>query len=278
MDKNEKLFNALQAQTANPETNIKVFKNFVDTFRNLGAKKNEATKTAAFIFYTILEKHSLRECEKEILYFFQNQKFGYLNILDKIEKGLKLRTETIYSQIKKHLDGLEKIIDYGCGSGLLAQKIKDNKNILIDAFDVRDFRSPEIKIPIKTFNGYDIPVKEKSYQGAIAIHVLHHEKDNENIIKELNRIVSKRLIIIETVPEGKTKEEAKKDWGRLFLNDVLWNRFFNYANIPVPGTYQMAPEWIERFEKYFWKCTDSVDLGFDQPTIQDRHWLLVFEK
>lgn len=84
--------------------------------------------------------------------------------------------------------------------------------------------------------------------------------------------------IIETVPEANTDEEAKADWGRMLLNDTLWNRFFNYANIPVPGTYGTPFTWINRFEKYGWKRTYSKDLGFDQPTIQDRHHLMVFVK
>ena len=109
-------------------------------------------------------------------------------------------------------------------------------------------------------------------------NVLHHDPDNERILKDLNDIVTHRLIVIETVPEADSEDDAKKDWGRMLLNDALWNRFFNYANIPVPGTYEIPVNWIKRFEKYGLRCIHSEDLGFDQPTIQDRHHLFVFKK
>ena len=109
-------------------------------------------------------------------------------------------------------------------------------------------------------------------------NVIHHEKDNEKILKELNRIVKSKLVIIETVPEADTRTAAKKDWGRMLLNDTLWNRFFNYANIPVPGAYEIPSDWVRRFKKYGWKVVISEDLGIDQPTIQDRHHLLVLER
>lgn len=97
-------------------------------------------------------------------------------------------------------------------------------------------------------------------------------------MSELNRVVSHKLIVIETVSVGKTLEQIALDYERTFANDVLWCRFLNYDDIPVPGTYDTPKDWIKRFERYGWKTTHSEDLGFDQETIHDIHHLFIFER
>ncbi|MEN9647956.1 MAG: hypothetical protein RLY57_760, partial [Candidatus Parcubacteria bacterium] len=126
--------------------------------------------------------------------------------------------------------------------------------------------------------GKIVNVVDKHYEAAVLTNVIHHEKINENILKELDRIVARKLVIIETVPVGNTPEEIVLDRERTFANDTLWNRFFNYADIPVPGTYETPEDWIKRFESYGWKTTHSEDLGYDQKSIHDVHHLLVFER
>jgi Fe-S cluster biosynthesis and repair protein YggX len=109
-------------------------------------------------------------------------------------------------------------------------------------------------------------------------NVLHHEKNNEKIIDELDRIVRRRLVILETVPIGETENDMEQDKDRTFMNDYLYNHLFHNADVPVPGTFETPNKWIERFSNHGWKLVNEKDLGFDQPTIKDRHYLLVFER
>jgi SAM-dependent methyltransferase len=203
---------------------------------------------------------------------------GGQNVFQLIQAGLEQRFEIIIRQLHPHISDLGKTIDYGCGSGTLSQMLSDRYGIDIEGVDVRDFRAETVSIPVILFDGYRVPVADKHYDSAILTNVIHHEIENEKILEELDRIVQKKLVIIETVPEAVDEASAKKDWGRMIMNDALWNRFFNYANIPVPGTYEIPANWIKRFEKYGWECTHSKDLGFDQPTIQDRHHQFVFQR
>ncbi|MBS1502211.1 MAG: class I SAM-dependent methyltransferase [Bacteroidetes bacterium] len=257
-----------------------ISKDFVTTFERLGFSKMDASILTAKIVVTIMESPSIEEAETIMRDIFTNYSGSNgKNVLEVINDGLQKRFEIIYQQLLYTLpkDGT-KTLDYGCGSGTLTQMLHDRGKLDIEGVDVRDFRAEGVSVPILLFDGYHVPVPDKHYECAILTNVIHHDAENERILQELDRIVTKKLIIIETVPEADNEKAAKKDWNRMLLNDTLWNRFFNYADIPVPGTYEIPSNWIKRFRKYGWGCPWSEDLGFDQPTIQDRHHLFVFDR
>ncbi len=278
MDTNKILIGNLQTAIADKETLQKVHDDFAKTFQRLGFVDMSGHGLAANVLLCIKDARTIEEAEREIKNLFIRQTLGGKNVFEAIQAGLQERFEIIFNQLRPHLKDVGNAIDYGCGSGTLSQMLYDRCGIHIEGVDVRDFRAETVSIPVRLFDGYSVPVSDKHYECAVLTNVIHHEADNEKILMELDRIVSRKLVIIETVPEADDEETAKKDWGRMLLNDTLWNRFFNYANISVPGTYEIPSNWIKRFEKYGWKCVHSEDLGFDQPTIQDRHHLLVFER
>lgn len=278
MDPNKILINNLHTALAESQTLVNVTKDFRKTFGLLGCCPMQIAPLAAETIRFIREAQSIEEAEKNIRELFTTATCNDENVFELIRLGFIIRTDIIFDQVRPHVTGIKNAIDYGCGNGALAQMLQNRIGLKIEGVDVRDFGTNNLALPIYLFDGYSVPVPDKHYECAILTNVLHHETDNEKILQELDRIVSKRLVIIETVPEADSEEDAKKDWGRMLLNDTLWNRFFNHADIPVPGTYEIPSNWIKRFEKYGWQCTHSEDLGFDQPTIQDRHHLLVFER
>lgn len=276
---NKKLMANLQESLNNKETFEKVSSDFKTTFERLGTNPVKSENFSQFVLSSITGSKTIEEAEVKVKSFFESEKVNDKTIFELIKDGLEWRFNIITGQLEPYVSGMNgKVIDFGCGSGSLTQIFHNKFGLDIEGVDVRDFRGKGVTIPIQIFDGYKIDVADKNYENAILTNVIHHEKNNEEILKELDRIVRSKLVIIETVPEADTEEESKKDWGRMLLNDTLWNRFFNYANIPVPGTYETPKRWIERFEKYGWKVKVSEDLGFDQPTIQDRHHLLVFER
>jgi ubiquinone/menaquinone biosynthesis C-methylase UbiE len=258
-----------------------ILKDFTTTFMSLGCGNNDVSwGMALYLIAEILRAKKLEDAERSVKNFFDRIKFkGNKTIFGLISEGLEERIEIIFNQIKPHIRSTEgNVIDFGCGDGRVAQLLHDRLGLNIEGVDVRSFRAKGVTISVKKFDGGKVPVRDKYYECALLTNVIHHEESNEKILKELSRIVRNKLVIIETVPEASTRIQAKKDWGRMFLNDTLWNRFFNYADIPVPGKYETPSDWIRRFKKYGWKVVVSEDLGMDQPTIQDRHHLLVFER
>lgn len=275
MDSNSIIKKRLQRALSDKKILLKVSKDFSHTFERVGLNKKSSKNLTERMIKALIEKNTLSETESKVISMFNEIKVRNRPFLEVIKKGLRGREKIIVGQVKPYLKDIDgKVIDFGAGSGEVAQLLHDDLNLDIEAVDIRKFKSPRVKIPFKIFNGKRVPVKDKYYNAAVMTNVAHHEKDNENIIDELTRIVSKRLVIIETVPSDDSWEE----WERTFVNDALWNRFFNYANIPVPGTYERPEGWIKRFEKHKWKLVYSKNLGYDQPTIRDLHHLLVFEK
>ncbi len=269
----------------NPQIKPLIVHDYSYSFHELGMEENESKETAKQVVEYIEKSETLEETEHKVRSLFEKTKVGGFNLFQLIQLGLTDRVNKIVVQITPYLKGIQgKVFDYGMGAGEVTQKLKTDLGLNIEGGDVRDFRSPHVAIPFVKLNdspdgeGKIVPVQDKYYEVGILTNVIHHEKINENILEELDRIVSKKLVVIETVPVGNTPEEIQLDHERTFASDVLWNRFFNDADIPVPGTYETPKDWIKRFEKFGWKTTHSDDLGYDQKSIHDVHHLLVFER
>ena len=267
----------------NTEVREKVNADFSYTFEQLGLSKDEANNLCENIFKLLLSNRPLTIIEQEALRIFKNIKLTNeskeQNIIEILHEKLMDRAKIIASQVSPHLAGIkDKVIDYGAGDGQVTQILHDNLGLDIEGVDVRLYKASNITIPIKLFNGGRVDVKDEEYSAGLLTNVLHHEKENEKILNELDRIVKNKLVILETVPVGNTEEAMEQDKDRTFMNDYLYNRLFHSADVPVPGTFETPQKWIERFSRHGWRLDSEEDLGFDQPTIKDRHYLLVFKK
>jgi SAM-dependent methyltransferase len=260
-------------------TKEKTFKDFSKTFYLIGLDQESSDTLAQQIIEVMASPVSLEESERKARDLFKKNIVDGKPFTDRIFEKFTGRAELIYDQVQGYFGDISgKVIDYGAGDGQVTQLLHDNLNLSTDGVDVRDFRASSTTVPIRIFDGHNVPVADEYYEAGLMTNVAHHEKDNEKIIKELTRIIKHRLVLIETVPAGSTVEEVEADRGRTFLNDALWNRYFQNANIPVPGTYETPEGWISRFQKHGWKVIESIDLGIDQPMVQDIHHLLVLEK
>ncbi len=269
---------------ADPELKKAVLEDYAFTYNALGFPEKDSKILAQQVISFIEGSKTMKETEGKVRALFENTYVGKLNIFGLIQLGMEDRVNKVFGQIRPYLKNIKgKVFDYGMGAGQITQKIKDEISLDIEGGDVRDFRAPECDVPFVLLSdspsgGKIVNVPDGYYEAGVVTNVIHHEKVNESILKELNRIVRRKLVVVETVPVGNTPEEIRKDHERTFANDASWNRFFTYADIPVPGTYETPEDWIKRFESFGWKTTHSEDLGFDQKTIKDVHHLLVFER
>jgi len=100
-----------------------------------------------------------------------------------------------------------KIVDVGCGTGLVGQELKKNGFINFDGVDI----SQEM-IDIAYGRGYKVlflgnlneslPFKSKSYDAALCVGVFTHGHVGSDRLSELARIVKSGGIICFTVNEG----------------------------------------------------------------------------
>ena len=250
-----------------------VLEDFIKTFTSIGMNEEAAKVFSINVIDIIKKEATLEETESEMQELFKRTKVNGIPFFEKLSDAMRNREKIIVGQVLPYLKGIKgKVVDYGAGSGKVAQGIKGALGLDIEGFDVSSFKHPSVTIPLTQFNGRDVPVEDGHYEAAVITNVMHHEEKNEDIIKELSRIVSRKIVVIETIPLDESLEARE----RCFATDAFWNRFFFNAGVPVPGTYEMPEKWIERFKRYGWKCTVSEALGFDQPAVQDIHHLLSF--
>jgi hypothetical protein len=271
----ERLVHAL----SRPEVKAAAGEDVVAVFGRFRMDEEQARSIWNSMVETLISGEPLLEIERKIHERLSKIIFDGYSFSEALDAGLWGRASTIKNQISPFLKDIKgRIIDYGTGDARVAHLLRYKEGKDIEGVDVRNYKDPETDVPFMVFDGFSVPVTNKYYEAAILTNVLHHESQNERILEEIDRIVSRRLVIIETVPVGETDEEMEIDKDRTFMNDYVYNRLFHDADVPVPGTFETPSVWKRRFTEHGWQLTTEKDLGFDQPAIRDRHYLMVFER
>ncbi len=283
---NERIVNVCQ----NAAHRQKVLNDYTYTFERIGLNNAGAEVLTAEILSMLGSGGDLMTKEKKIHTHLKSKRVEIANqrveigFLDAVVRTRSDRSSIILSQIKDYLSDIKgEIIDFGAGDGRLAQKIVDELGKQVRGVEVAKYKPIAGQtVNVSLFNGRNVEATAGEFEASVCINVLHHDPDSDKILDELARIVSNRLIIIETVPEGKTLDEIEKDKERVFMNDYLSNRIIHgalcEADIPVPGSYDTHEGWAKRLKARGFSVIRSLDLGYDQSTIRDKHHLIVAEK
>ena len=162
------------------------------------------------------------------------------------QRFYEIAAEKMVNEIEKFLEG-EKILDLGCGSGILGEKIRERLKKEVIGIDIVDKRV--CNIPFKIYDGKKIPFPENFFGLVIISFVLHHTEDPISILQEAKR-VGKRIIIFEDLPEGIL--------GKLycFFHWISWNLFFGKS---PKFNFHTKKEWEEIFKKLDLKLISEKD-------------------
>ncbi len=146
------------------------------------------------------------------------------------------RIVIIISRIKNHLVKKTKILDIGCGIGLLSLAIK-RKGYDLTAIDVHNISLVKNINPM-IYDGKNLPFGDDAYDTALFITVLHHTPNPEHLITEATR-VAKRIIIVEDIYEN-----AFQKYATYIMDSIVNLEFFGH-----PHTNKDEKEWMNLFKR-----------------------------
>lgn len=130
-----------------------------------------------------------------------------------------------------------KILDLGCGSGIVGKKFRDYFKSEIIGIDIKDKRLE--KIPFQLFDGKRIPFPENFFDVVLINYVLHHAQNPTALLKEAKR-VSKRIIIYEDLPDGFLSKLV------CWFHGISFDKFWGNPN---RTTFRAKREWKNIFSE-----------------------------
>lgn len=150
------------------------------------------------------------------------------------------------------------VLDVGCGDGLIDSLILQQRpDVTLHGVDVlvRTFT----RIPVKQFDGYQLPEGEGSYDVVMFVDVLHHTNDPMVLLRDAARVARESIIIKDH------KCNSFIDAAILRFMDWVGNERYGVA---LPYVYWSEHEWKCAFESLklaidIWKTNLNL---YPQPT------------
>ena len=146
--------------------------------------------------------------------------------------------EEMCSDCKDFIKPGSKILDLGCGSGIVGKKFQDYFKSQLIGIDIKNNLIE--KIPFQIFDGKNIPFPETTFDFVLINYVLHHTSEPVLLLKEAKR-VAKKIIVYEDLPEGFLSKLICKIHGITFANFFQKDENF--------GNFKKEKEWEKNFKE-----------------------------
>lgn len=145
------------------------------------------------------------------------------------------------ARLSRHLSELlplhASVLDVGCGSGRLANRIhRDRRDLKFSGIDV--LLRKKTWMPVRLFDGREIPLETNSVDVAMFVDVLHHTTDPMSLLCEAARVARCGVIIKDHLLEGVLAGPT------LRMMDHIGNARYEVAS---PGNYWRRQQWDEAF-------------------------------
>lgn len=149
----------------------------------------------------------------------------------------KIRAKIIIEAYKDWLKPQTKLVDIGCGTGVVAFEISKSTGPDVYGCDIQNYLLRKIKFK-KIGPDNRLPFFNSSFDLALFNDVLHHidHKNQIKLIEESLRI-AKETLVFELKPTTLSK-----------LLDFLINKIHN-PKMPIPFAYRSERSWEKLFRK-----------------------------
>lgn len=163
-----------------------------------------------------------------------------MSFIDEIHGGFvhPRRVRALTSELGALLPDAGRILDVGCGDGLLASLIQKNKpRLSISGIDI--LVRPGTFVPVEKFDGETIPYPEASFDSVVFVDVLHHTDDPMVLLREAVRVTRHNIVIKDHTMDGFAAAPTLR-----FMDRVGNLRH----NVVLPHNYWQEAKWRSAFE------------------------------
>jgi len=147
------------------------------------------------------------------------------------------RAKTLASHLAGLIPPRSRVLDVGCGDGTIDYLIANQSpGISIEGIDV--LLRPAAKVPVRQFDGTQIPHGDASFDIVMFVDVLHHTNDPVRLLREAKR-VGKSIVIKDHIRQGRAAGAT------LRFMDWVGNARHNVA---LPYNYWSPAQWASAFK------------------------------
>ena len=133
-----------------------------------------------------------------------------------------------------------KVLDVGCGDGLLAKCIIDKvgPKLRIEGIDVlvRD----QTHVPVTHFDGNRIPFDDNTFDSVMFVDVLHHTDDPMVLLREAKRVTRGTIVLKDHTMNGLAAGPTLR-----FMDRVGNARY----GVSLPYNYWPERKWLDAFSE-----------------------------
>ncbi len=148
--------------------------------------------------------------------------------------------ERMAGQCKEFIPLNSRILDFGCGSGIVGNKFKEAFGAGLVGVDIIDNRVENISFEL--YNGEDLSFfNDDSFDIVLVAYVLHHTENPLKLLDEIKRVARNTVIVYETPADGIF---YKMMCG---IHGISFARFFQKNS--VEGCFFATEEWRRIFEE-----------------------------
>ena len=100
--------------------------------------------------------------------------------------------------LQPYLDRQSRVLDVGCGNGLLGAHLRQTTGCTVVGMDVTDLRAVDEDFLL--FDGARFPCPNASVDFVLLSFVLHHSRDPFTVCQEALRVVRRGIFVFEDIP------------------------------------------------------------------------------
>jgi len=132
-----------------------------------------------------------------------------------------------------------RILDLGCGRGIVSQALKDYFEGEVFGIDIKDQRVIK-NFPFQVYNGKNLFFNDNSFDVVFISYVFHHTQNLEELLAEAKRVTRDKIIIYEDLPEGISGKLGN------FLHQITYDIFFSLSKETF--NFRRIEDWLDIFQ------------------------------